>query len=566
MKKYFLIYLATLCCIGANAVDIKRYVKEGGTGNGLTWETATGDLETVLNLASQVDNLDVFVGEGTFTGNFKIEGNTRLLGQFAGNEGFHNSNMLTKLVGNIRLEGILAYVDVSGSVEMNQAVMVKVNVYGSDENGIHVFQTGGESRLTGCSAYQNKTGCSLYGGKLTMERCSFYDNEYSGFSTRDGSVIASGCYFGTNKGPGCELSNLGSSCRFSNCEFIENKQGGFIGGVISGRHVLERCRISDNTSTEPGAGIYASRNVAVYHSFIYNNESTHAKGSAVYVLSPNNYFCNCTLFNNKNGIYIEEGFAYEKAEQPLMTNCALWHNGADFINPANCTYQLEACALEGGTGIPELDAERGILTQSSENEGTGTAGNYPGFGDGLDLLPASCLINKGKMTGYENRDYWNRPCNVLGGYDIGASEYQGIYQWVAGSAPVTLNKEEYKLAFTTFKGVTYYSLISTQSVKEETGELVADVKTIYLGTKRNAYTVVAGTPYIGVYREGKAGEKAFCNILEWHEKAGWEPLRMVIYTAGKDKPVLRKHPTQKNYLNVTQAGRTSSIDVYVYKR
>lgn len=114
--------------------------------------------------------------------------------------------------------------------------------------------------------------------------------------------------------------------------------------------------------------------------------------------------------------------------------------------------------------------------------------------------------------------------------------------------------------------MTYYSLISTQSVNKETGELVADVKNIYLGTKRNAYTVVAGTPYIGVYREGKVGEKTSCNILEWNEKGGWELLRMVTYTAGRDKPVLKKHPAQKNYLNVTQAGRTSSIDVYVYKR
>lgn len=202
MKKYFLIYLATLCCIYANAVDIKRYVKEGGTGNGLTWETATGDLGTVLNLASRVDNLDVFVGEGTFTGNFKIEGNTRFLGQFAGKEEYHDSSLLTKLVGNIRVEGILAYVDVSGSVEMDQAILVNVNVYGSDENGIYVFQTGGESRLIGCSAYQNKTGCSLYGGKLTMERCSFCDNEYNGFFARDGSVIASNCHLAPTRGRG----------------------------------------------------------------------------------------------------------------------------------------------------------------------------------------------------------------------------------------------------------------------------------------------------------------------------------------------------------------------------
>lgn len=566
MKKIILFSAALLCCLFVNAVDIRRYVKEGGTGNGLTWETATGDLEAVLNLASQVDHLDVVVGEGTFTGDFKIAGNTRLLGQFAGNDGYRNSDLLTKLVGNILMDGIMAYVDVHGSVKMNQARLVSVNVYGSTDIGIYIFQTSGESQMIGCSAYQNKTGCSLYGGKLVMERCSFCDNEASGFSSRDGMVIASNCYFGANKGTGCSLANFGSSCRLSDCDFVSNKQGGFSGGVMSGKHILERCRISDNTSDEPGAGINTSRNLEVYHSYIYNNESTDEKGSAVFVLSPNNYFCNSTIVHNKGGFYIEVGYVNERTQHPLMTNCVLWQNGTDFINPANCPVQLEACALEGGTGIPELDAERGILALSSENEGTNSAENYAGFADGLDLLPSSCLINRGKLSGHEDRDYWNRPRNTLGGCDMGASEYQGEYKWVAGATPVTIKGEEYKLASTAYKGVTYYSLVPEKAEDKEKGKLVIDEKTIYLGNKRNSYSIVAGTPYIGVYREGMVGEKASCNILEWNDKGYWDFLRTLTYTAGKDKPVLKKNLSQKNYLNVIQGGRTSSIDVYLYKR
>lgn len=96
--------------------------------------------------------------------------------------------------------------------------------------------------------------------------------------------------------------------------------------------------------------------------------------------------------------------------------------------------------------------------------------------------------------------------------------------------------------------------------------MVIDEKTIYLGNKRNSYSIVAGTPYIGIYREGKVGEKASCNILEWNDKGYWDFLRTLTYTAGKDKPVLKKNLSQKNYLNVIQGGRTSSIDVYLYKR
>jgi F0F1-type ATP synthase membrane subunit a len=44
MKRKCFNLFGTLCCVCVNAVDIKRYVKEGGTGNGLTWEAPTGDL------------------------------------------------------------------------------------------------------------------------------------------------------------------------------------------------------------------------------------------------------------------------------------------------------------------------------------------------------------------------------------------------------------------------------------------------------------------------------------------------------------------------------------------
>ena len=563
MKRIVLFSMSIIFCLLANAANIKRYVKEGGTGNGLTWETASGDLRAMLELASQVDQLVVLVGEGTYKGNFKIQSNTAFLGQFIGDDGYYNPNVCTKLIGHVTLEGgTMAYAEVQGSIRMNQAQLTKVKVYGADDIGVDVMQTSGKSKLKDCTFYQNGTGCRIYNGLVELENCSFCNNQYNGLFVRDGSVKARNCYFGENKGTGCSFDTPGSPASFSDCEFVCNGQGGFKGGSIAGVQVLERCRISDNTSTEPGAGIHVSRNLQVLNCVIYNNQSTHPKAaSAIYVMSPNNYFQNCDIIHNQGGVYIEESFAYEKASSPLLTNCVLWRNKTNIINPSNCNYQLSACAIEGGTGIPELDAERGILSLSSENEGTNPQENYICYGDGFELLPTSCLINRGKPIQTEERDYLNRPRNALGNYDIGAIEYQGIYQWVEGAAPLKIQKEVFRLASTTFNNTTYYALVSPESVKKESGKIQIDHKAIHLGRNRNAYTLIAGTPFIALFREGKKGEKSYCNILEWNGYS-WEFLIYDTYTAEKGRPILKKHPSEKGNVYLTHNGRTTLIDVY----
>ena len=158
MKKYFLIYLATLCCVCVNAVDIKRYVKEGGTGNGLTWEAPTGDLASMLGLASQVDNLTVYVGEGSYVGDFVIPSNVSVTGKYDGKDGYINGNLHTLFIGDITLNSFLGYAEVEGSVKMCNATMVQVTVSDSrQEYGVWVENANGldKSLLKGCIITNN---------------------------------------------------------------------------------------------------------------------------------------------------------------------------------------------------------------------------------------------------------------------------------------------------------------------------------------------------------------------------------------------------------------------------
>lgn len=501
MKKIILFSAALLCCLFVNAVDIKRYVKEGGTGNGLTWETATGDLEAVLNLASQVDHLDVVVGEGTFTGDFKIPKNVSLMGQFSGEDGYRDFLLNTWLKGNIKLSGFLAYVAVLGSVDMANARMVEVSVsHSQSEYGVKVENYGGLDRsyLTNCSIINNNIGLLLRYGVAVLDDCTIENNRQDGIYGKNGHLQAQFTMIERNGGIGCHMAS-------------------------------------------PDA-------------------------AAIYCLFNSNKFVNCNITHNKGGVAFSKYFSNNSGGEvkPLLTNCLLWNNGEDFVNPFNCSYKLQTCAVQsGGSGIPELDAERGLIVLEADNVGTKPGGMYAALDSVSVPLPNSCLINKGTpLDEIESFDFRGGFIGALGGTDIGACEYQGEYRWVADAVKVKMFDCDYRLASTTYKGITYYSMIPVANEDPETKRITIDEATIYLGTKRNAYSNIAGTPFVAVYREGKVGEKAVCNILALDKARGLFRWNYVDYVTGRTRPVIKKHPSMKDYFQVTVNGQTYNTKMY----
>lgn len=574
MKKIILFSAALLCCLFVNAVDIKRYVKEGGTGNGLTWETATGDLEAVLNLASQVDHLDVVVGEGTFTGDFKIPENVSLMGQFSGEDGYRDFLLNTWLKGNIKLSGFLAYVAVLGSVDMANARMVEVSVsHSQSEYGVKVENYGGLDRsyLTNCSIINNNIGLLLRYGVAVLDDCTIENNRQDGIYGKKGHLQAQFTMIERNGGIGCHMASPDVSCHLYMCTLSKNEGGGFHGGSEHGmysdsRQTLIKCSICNNRSQEAGSAIWASSSVNVYSSIIHGNISECADAAAIYCLFNSNKFVNCNITHNKGGVAFSKYFSNNSGGEvkPLLTNCLLWNNGEDFVNPFNCSYKLQTCAVQsGGSGIPELDAERGLIVLEADNVGTKPGGMYAALDSVSVPLPNSCLINKGTpLDEIESFDFRGGFIGALGGTDIGACEYQGEYRWVADAVKVKMFDCDYRLASTTYKGITYYSMIPVANEDPETKRITIDEATIYLGTKRNAYSNIAGTPFVAVYREGKVGEKAVCNILALDKARGLFRWNYVDYVTGRTRPVIKKHPSMKDYFQVTVNGQTYNTKVY----
>lgn len=69
IMRRLLLIVAWGCFLAGNAnaqVEIVRYVSENGTGDGTSWESASGKLWDVVALSSQVDRMTIYLTEGTY--------------------------------------------------------------------------------------------------------------------------------------------------------------------------------------------------------------------------------------------------------------------------------------------------------------------------------------------------------------------------------------------------------------------------------------------------------------------------------------------------------------------
>ncbi len=85
--KTILFFILLFCCSLLRAQTI-HYVKivPSGSGNGLSWDNASDDLQSIINIANSGDS--VFVAAGTYFGGFTLKEGVKLVGGFTGTEVF----------------------------------------------------------------------------------------------------------------------------------------------------------------------------------------------------------------------------------------------------------------------------------------------------------------------------------------------------------------------------------------------------------------------------------------------------------------------------------------------
>ncbi|MFA5556461.1 MAG: choice-of-anchor Q domain-containing protein [Flavobacteriaceae bacterium] len=269
------------------------YVKQGGKGNGSSWENATGDLQTAIKTsgATQVwvaggtykpifrpDNIASLPNEGNNT--FLLVNNVKVYGSFAGTETALEQRDLS-LTEN---ESIL-----DGAYYAHHVVMASGNVGTAELNGFTITggnAMGGDSQVTvnGNQITKNHGGgMFLHSSSPKIVNCIFRENiaVYGGgvHSRAGSSPEFINCAFMGNTASlnGGGADSFGATPKFVNCVITGNKaQSGGAMFHYQATSQLINATVAGNLTTGLGVIDYAGGASVIQNSIFYgNNKQVH---------------------------------------------------------------------------------------------------------------------------------------------------------------------------------------------------------------------------------------------------------------------------------------------------
>lgn len=417
---FLLVLLIVLGSSGINALDIKRYVKQGGTGNGTSWENACGSIQKAVDDCALAGSGSVYIAAGTFQEKITIPSRSKsikLYGGFPVNGGekrdYKNNRTIIDGTGrshcilvdfwveDIVIDGIECHNGMRGRVPFKElktnmasgivvmnggAVISNCYVFNCHDWGIELHDTGliEDCIIRGCDG-----GVYMRGG--TCRRCDIDGNGKSG---------------------GAFLTTYSSSPGIVDCTIRNNSGPGVT--AYSG-HVFF-CHIYNNSTEKNGGGLNLQGSIiSVYGCCIFNN--TAHKGGGIYSATGENVVESSTIVNN----YAIEGGAgihYVNTGYKIA-GIILWNNKTDGkdsqfrFERCSATSSLKHSAITGGGLLPETDAENGIIDISTDNTDSakpsirfkkvssiaGKLNTDPAFANDFELLPGSAAFGKGGVVG-----------------------------------------------------------------------------------------------------------------------------------------------------------------------
>jgi len=252
MKKIVFIAFVALIAIGTNA-QTNRYVKPGASGNGLSWATASGNIQSMINASAAGDSVFVAKGNYNLGASLTMKEGVKIYGSFQGTETYLTDRTLS---GDPAQRSIL-----------------------NGQNTRRVFNntfTSGNP-LTTASVLD---GFSLINGYHGSGSGGAMYNEYA-------SPVIANCIIANNEasgnGGGINLYNA-SSPLIINCLIYGNTANGVYGGGImiqdpTSNPTLINCTITANEAFVVG-GLHAinntSPNPTIINCLIYGNSGSDA--------------------------------------------------------------------------------------------------------------------------------------------------------------------------------------------------------------------------------------------------------------------------------------------------
>lgn len=242
-----------------------RYVKEGGTGDGLSWENASGNIQNMIDeLANNANGQagEVWVAAGTYTpqsqlisgtaysASFRMRDGISVYGGFAGGETSKLERAKGTMPWDFTKETILEAAYYNGDLTWTN------NKWTLTSDSRHVVWF---APMPGESAFTNVTtldGVTIRGG---------YAQGGTGMDD-----------FMTDRGGGVYMD--GSNAYLSNCIVKENYATGNGGGVYLKNGRVQTSLIYNNNADADGGAVYVENRGLVYRSMLANNSALNGAG------------------------------------------------------------------------------------------------------------------------------------------------------------------------------------------------------------------------------------------------------------------------------------------------
>lgn len=375
MKIHLLFFSAIFFfCIITNALaQTTRYVKQGGTGDGSTWNMASGDLQAMINASVKGDQ--VWVAGGNYYpirradvldvlspndrhNAFVLKNDVKMYGGFAGtNETMVSQRDSTRRTNNTILNG-------------------DIGTVGDDaDNAYHVVisvDNVGKAELNGFSIINGNANGDWY--VIEVSPVEIYDGGGGGVYNESGALV------------------------LTNVTISQNKSNDYGGGIYNlyDYIILTNAIISGNKTDGAGGGLY---NTNTYKTTILTNVSITGNmalnGAGIYNEFSSPFLTNVTISGNLATDYAG-GIDNFFESSPKIRNCIIYGNSSG-ISVIEASYPVLTYSLVQGRNSESNGNIRGDTDPLFKNQlapGLSTGGNY-------HLKAESPVINKG------NNNYFN---------------------------------------------------------------------------------------------------------------------------------------------------------------
>lgn len=368
MKKSCLLIMlmSILTTSGIYAADV--YVKAGGSGNGQSWATASGDLSNVLLNAT--DGTTVHIAAGEYKPSCNFQGATTNKREFR----FKFSGGVT-ILGGYPSSGEGARDPQNNPTVLNGDLGDGTSVY-----TVAFVTLGSEMAVV--------DGLTIKNGKADS------GDHFGDFSGGAGAIILKG---GANTLEGSSPTGLG--LKLSNC-IIENCSANWGGAVKlmkpegqtdKVRLEIDNCTFQNNQGGQSGAGLQANGyDVKVENSTFTNNKTPNSgnNGGAICVWESKVEVKNSTFVDNGAGsnggaIFSENGTNLDISDCLFERNYA-WEGGAIRYHQSDDNME-ESVTINNCNFIKNVDAP-------SNGNGSGGAINFTGWNSSIFI--DNCLFEE----------------------------------------------------------------------------------------------------------------------------------------------------------------------------